>query len=721
MRRLCGLFCAVLLGAAGAFADSPDTPGSPPSAEPVRIGVDGQYRVGQWTPVRVPFDGPLQLETVDGDGVRVRYRDTADNPASSLSQWRYVIPGKAAAPLVVRSQEGTVQREARFADQPIAVDRRWVMILGDPIGVDQLGANELLNQEATVATTIVTDAADLPDHWLGYDSLDGLVISAGSAPLLDQISDASLEAILTWVERGGFVLVTFGENAVAAYREDSLVGRLLPYQKPPVTFQMEPSAIESFTNSQRKLEPFMAAVLPVEEGEAVLVGRLLDRRPLPFAMRYRRGLGNVVAIAADLDQAPFEGWEQRNDLLAGMAADLFPSSPPRSKPPRSSDIHYNDMAGQIRANLDRFANAGSLPFAILAALLILLFLYIGPIDFLLVNRWLKRPLLGWLTFPVMIAAVSLFLISWTLKGQYAQPQLNRLEIIDINGIQKTGRGFRWDVLYASQAAKFDVSLSVSDSFRSSISEEKLSGPFTAPFGYSGAPFGGIEIQLEDQRLPAYDVFLDWNGKRPAGSMSGLPLAPSSSKGFASWWDFDFTPDVGNRLARRNRAELIGALPNPLSVDILDGMLLDRDRVYTLPSRFRAGQTIERVEDLRPRLLRWLLTKRKKVGDLTSSEPWDQAEDSDLAKVAEVFGFYGIAGGESYTGLANDPLRQFDLSEILTDETVLLIGRLEEPSTTLKLTASAADGSSDSEASALPVSTGQAVSLVRILLPVQADR
>ncbi|MFG0263238.1 MAG: hypothetical protein ACF788_12670, partial [Novipirellula sp. JB048] len=87
-------------------ADNPETLRSPE----VMLGIEGLFRVGCWTGVRIAGDSPppTRVVTEDGDGVSVAYV-LVDEPAGSGqtsgtprgSAWNYVIPGSEAAPLVI--------------------------------------------------------------------------------------------------------------------------------------------------------------------------------------------------------------------------------------------------------------------------------------------------------------------------------------------------------------------------------------------------------------------------------------------------------------------------------------------------------------------------------------------------------------------------------------------------------------------------------------------
>ena len=64
----------------------------------------------------------------------------------------------------------------------------------------------------------------------------------------------------------------------------------------------------------------------------------------------------------------------------------------------------------MRATLDQFPIKSKFSFSLIAVILMLLVAAIGPLDYLLVNRLLGKPLLGWLSFPLMAIALSVLLV-----------------------------------------------------------------------------------------------------------------------------------------------------------------------------------------------------------------------------------------------------------------------------------------------------------------------
>ena len=578
-------------------------------SDTVTLGIEGHYRVGCWTGIRADVQF-TSVETRDGDGVQVDYRQPSRIDANN---WGYVIPGSEAAPILLRD-ENEIVASTRFptiaspsrGPAMIPLKTPWIVAFGDPLGVDQIGANPLLNRDPLIAVSMPQDAGGFPDSVLGYDGVDMMLIGGTSADQLRSLSERQQQAIADWITSGGRVFLTLGESAPELLQAAPRLLALLSLDEIATT-KIDPSAFETFTSSQTPLQSFVGTKLPKNKGRVLIMGRTSRRVSTPIAVDYIVGFGRVTVVAADLDDELFATWPERLDLITELTGTiLIPDQAEQGQKNRATA--YNDLAGQLRTTLDQFAIKRKFGFSLVSLILMALIAAIGPLDYLLINRVLGRPLLGWVSFPLMAIGLSVLLAvqarpvaqAGTSGGQANSTdslQCNRIEIFDIDAIQGIGRGFAVSYLYGHEAYRFDLDVAEDDSLRSisSGTEQML----TAPFGYPGESFGGIQIEIEDARLPVYEVPMDRAGTAPSNpirtSLKGLPLASRSSKGIATrCW---FTPKLTSEVSLQHRpgSELLqGELVNPLPLDLLDGMLIYRNWAYLLPTRFPSGGRIADV-------------------------------------------------------------------------------------------------------------------------------
>ncbi|WP_146521392.1 hypothetical protein [Stieleria varia] len=737
----------------------PENASPPPSN--VTVGIDGHYRVGRWTAVHVSgelaepaglaagedsSDQPLQVQTLDGDGIRVTYwspeikRDDADDAGG---RFVYVVPGSEAAPLTVL--RGAVRVETRFpqfgrpSKEPsmIPTEMPWVLALGDPLGIETIGANELLDRDPTVTVTIPSSARSLPDQSIGYDGVDWIVINRTGLPLLGDMSPTQQDALAEWIRLGGNVLLNLGGSLPQFQSTAPWLLDLLPLESDKVV-RVDPSAVETWTTSQSRLEVFDAATLPRGRGRVLLSGRTTRRIPVTIAAEYAVGLGRAIVMAADLDDAPFTQWPSRMDLIYKLVGNDFRL---KNESVRAGNrvTSYDDLAGQMRGALDQFDVKRSFGFSFLAIVLLALIAAIGPIDYFLVNRVLGKPLLGWLTFPLMAIGLSVVLITQAAPrhtnadsvdssdGQSTtsrdstqqQVSLNQVQIIDLNVVDQGGRAFTWSYLYSHDATRLRVLSGPSESLKKIT--RGIQWAQTAPFGHPGREFGGIQLAGENTLMPPYSVTPAFAAADSATKVDGLSLPPRGSKSIATRMSIrcEF-PESLEMLRRPGSDQLRGELINPFPFDLLDGMLVYQNSVYLLPKRLQAGSRIASIDSVRQKSFRRQLTRQQSFEqNQTETEIWAPGDFRSPQRIAEILMFYQVAGGQVYTGLTDDPLSMLDLSHALVEDQCLLVGRTEEP--LIETSAERVQTGGTDDVGPAVALTGETLSIIRLVVPVRVTR
>lgn len=714
----------------------------------IHFGIEGHYRVGAWTGIRYSGERPVTtLETRDGDGVQVRYEQSSP---MEINDWGYAIPGGEAVPLSLQSGDETVATY-RFpvSGSPsrgpamIPPDMHWIVVLGNPLGVDRIGANEFLNRDALIAVSNPSKASSLPDSVLGYDGVDMIMINAGSIDLLRSLSTEQRTAIKQWITGGGHLFLTLGESSLELLGAAPWLQSLMSIDEPKTTV-FDPSAIETYTSTQTPLASFTGIRLPKEGGKILIMGKTSRRVSIPVAADYNLGFGHITAIAADLENEMFAAWPERLDLMTQLTGKiLIPQKEKRTTGNR--DTAYNDLSGQLRATLDQFDIKRSFSFSLVSLILMALIAAIGPLDYLVINRFLGRPLLGWFSFPLITIALSLVLAYEarpnslpttrdTKPSSENTVRCNRIEIIDIDALAGVGRGFQASCIYSHEAALLDVHFEPSNTLRKVTTS--MDQALLSPFGYPGESYGGIQIAIEDARMPPYSIPLQSDSDRfrqdgrpiVAGvedrvdnnetghqqanaltsSILGLPLASRSSKSLATL--LRFKPKLANDsgMHRRRGSELLqGELVNPLPFDVLNGMLVYRNWAYLLPTRFPAGGRIARIDTLRQKNFRWRLSRQTALESSTETEEWDATAVDSPGRVSEMLMFHNAVGSTRYTGLQDEPLSSLDLSHVLSEDRCILMGEVGNELSTLAIT----DGVS-------PMTPeGKSLTMIRVVLPV----
>lgn len=754
-----GVWCLGM--ASSAFAQSSQaTAATAVSRSRVIVGINGHYRVGRNTTVRLDSEfanqlqeqsirrEQLRVETLDGDGVRVRYdtypiEDSAIDLSTDLA---YVVPGSEAAPLTIRKtdDQGGSQTLINTRFPTVGVPNRgpamippsmpWMVSIGDPLGIDEIGlSNVLVDKVARIAVSQIDRGELLPTHWWGYDGVDLVLINAAGLSVLEQLSDAQAEALTRWVKNGGRVIVCLGQSAKTLADAAPWLVEWLPLEQVEVT-RLDPAAFETFTSSQTPLEVFEGVRLPRREGRVLLTGRTTARVTAVLAAEYVVGFGRATVIAADLEQPQFAEWPERLTLITRIVGGLFDDPDRRGTAVESSTV-FHDLAGQMRGVLDQFPIKPGFSFAVASLLLMLLIAAVGPLDYLLINRVLGRPLLGWLSFPLIAIALSIVLVMQSAPqvqneseaeqdavGASTLLRANQVQFVDLDVIGGAGRGFAWSYLYSHEPVELDVSYFPPAGLAELRDQENapIDG-IVYPMGYPGREFGGVQLADENTVLPPYEIHSRLaDGDAPSGvraNVTGMTIASRSSKSIAAELSFKVDLQREVEVVRRPGSELLrGEFVNPLPVDLLDGMLIYTNRVYLLPTRVPAGGSVPSLSDVRQKNFRWRLTRKYSTEENSSeTTPWSAGDFTNSKRVAEMLMFHRAAGGELYTGLRHDALNRLDLSEILVDDRCILIGRTEEPLFDLVV-------QDKSQPDSTPLRPqGQNLSMIRVVLPVRSTR
>lgn len=689
--------------------------GQDTSRQDVRVGIRGVYRPGNWTAIRVvdPKSGATDTafveigaaETLDGDGTPVRYTQSPGETTDRDRTWAYAVPGTASAPLSIFGDASETDGDApliaksRFPATAIEPATPWVVVIGDPLGIETIGKNELLGRESSVATSIIESASELPDAIAGWEGVDLLVINQPGLAILGELSDRQVATIDAWVRTGGRLFVSLGKGGQTLLEKSPWLSRLVSVTADASPIRIDPAALETFTSSQSRLSQLDGIALPESGGRSLMVGRTASRQPTRLAIEHLVGLGRVVVTSFALQSPELQAWPQRLSLVTRLHQGLLDIDTEKRRDSRSiTSVPYNDLAGQLRAALDRFDSHSRVPFSIVSLILLTLAALVGPLDYLLINRVLGKPLLGWITFPLSVVAVAVLVVSLTGSRSVVATgstvdggglRANRIEIVDISAISQppVGRAMGLTHVSSPTAARVDLPINAAADWAAPVVGNIADVVMTRPYGYAGPTFGGISIVGEDRGMPRYPIQVSGISDRDAKSTlneiaaapSQLPIAPSGSKGFQSFWSF--TPTLGkiDGLSQRRGNDLLtGSITNPLAVDILDGAVIYGNWVYLLPTRFRAGQTIASIESLRQKNFRWHLTRREALENSSRLETWDVEMHADLSRLVEVLMFESSIGGRDYTGLSNRALGSMDLSYSLPLGHAILYGRFAEP-------------------------------------------
>ncbi len=395
-----------------------------------------------------------------------------------------------------------------------------------------------------VEVTAIEDWTLLPDHWVGYDAADLVVVTTATGDLFERLFSPAGErrraALLEWVRRGGRVVVCAGEKA-----------RLLPAAGewlPAVPKAAEPVRRTSrlalyWTARETSQTSTMAGNLsvrgagfPVANLELRRQGRALIPPPARqaddkdvIAAQAGFGLGRVTVIGFDLDRAPFTEFASRAEfwdwvLREGGAGRASVGSEGKPRPPASGPTDDEDeLAVALRTHVDTFDGVPVVSFGWVAVLIAFYLVLVGPVEFYVLRRVLGRPELTWLTLPIIVLTVCVlaYLSADAIKGR--ELRVNAVEVIDV--VSESGRvyGTGWYGVFSPRVDTYAVAVSPAEKWATAGADGD------PVIGWVGSPRGGRASLLRrryEVRTGPGDV---------ADALAGVPIPVWSTRAFAGNW------------------------------------------------------------------------------------------------------------------------------------------------------------------------------------------
>lgn len=694
----------------GLLFPSPALPQEPGAAAivAVRVGIEGFYKAGLWTPVVVtvragsqPLDGRITLTAPDGDGVPTAVRSQADEPCQvpageSREFELYVRFGRVRSELAVEfaTDSGPALRRVFTASDgkgedrfPAAVanSRPLVVVVGaEPAGVEDAYSLLRLPAKDQIVIVRVDDAARLPLRWYGYESVDTVVLTTSQLAPYRTLKSGSrqLASLGEWIEQGGKVLFCVGQQGAEVLAADAPLAGLAPGKLQRMATLPQTGALEAYAGSSM---PVPAASvrgrheLRVPQLTAVS-GRIEAREAdLPLVVRQARRLGVVVFLAADPERKPLSGWSDRG-MLVGKLLNLPAPAADIQESRAILQFGYSDLAGQLRSALDHFPHVRLDPkwtFWTVLGLALVFLILVGPGDYALLRGLIGRMGWTWLTFPLVVVAFgagAYALATWSHGRQSHANQINLLDVAPDGRV----RGTTWANLFNPQSERYDVSfLPRGLDGRTSPDASRI----TAWLGLPGNALGGMDAATVGpgawREGYEYSASLD--------TLQGMPMRVWSTKSLTARWNLDGQPRVASELADRDGLPE-GTVTNPLPFPLADCVLAYGRWAYELGT-LRPGQSAEIGPLAVRRELETLLTGRKlefSEGELPGSKkyrmdtrPLYDQSSTDPAYVLRAMLFYGAAGGRRYAGLANQYQGFVDLSGLLKTDRAILMARAPE--------------------------------------------
>jgi hypothetical protein len=721
-----GLFSAPAAGAAGAER--------PVSVESLRMGYiagaqGNLFKPGKWTPLWVQlrggparFSGVMEVVIPDDDGTPTVLRQAVDVQAGAIVPvTTYVRPGTDHPELVLRFFDLQGRRVAAVSgDQlvnldPMRPEETLLVVLGNARGVELIPKlpgfaveNDQAGSREINVARFDTLAASLPGRWIGYDAVEAIVLDTNDRDLMARLNASGGQALREWVRRGGHLVVAVGRDWLRV-RDSFLLAPddpMLPALPVGQERLSDLGALESYAGATKPLtRPGAPPVLVTRLDEVerrrgkVLIGAT---GTIPLVVRGPYGFGRVTVVALDVDQAPFDTWEDRALFwvkaldLRRQGVDESTMTPGVTPAGRLYQNNVSDLSTQLRKALEQFTGVTLIPFGWVAFFIFLYILLIGPGDYLFLKKVLKRMELTWITFPTIVVSVSVlaYYAAYAVKG--SELRINQVEIVDLDQPAGLVRGSTFLTLFSPQNRDYDISVVPLplDGDPAAAADAAGAGNGTFPprppagtevilswFGVPDPGFGGMGGNTQFRFTSGGYSY------EPAGAAEGLAgvrVPIWSTRSFIGRWfgAGPRAPMVESALSPASADRLNGTVTNRLDVPLEDAQLAFGQQVYSLGT-VAPGATV-RVELSQDRNLSGYL--KANMSRYLSEQPWN-AQDFRINRADLLIALMFHDSGATATRenpVASIPLHYLDLTGQLALERPMLFARINRPTTRLVL-------------------------------------
>jgi hypothetical protein len=681
-------FIVAMLAAVVVFSDASfaaDTT-SDVKIGPVECGFKNHFKVGYWTRIRIEVDGVpkgderVEITVGDNDGVPTTASapvTTATGGRGSASAVVYTKVGRIGSAIQIsllvgdrRIDEKTVRPDVRDKSNSAAVALPATSELIVSFGPSPFGVRDAFPNHDTdagqAARQIVelTRVANLPTDWFGYDAVDVFIISTGNGELCRELAanTPKYEALTRWVELGGrLVVLCGGEAAKELVAPGGPLIRFAPGKLAEVVRVPETGPLEHFAGATAPISIAPGAVLKAPRFTDVEGNIEVSASHLPIVVRSAFGLGEIAFVGLDLSQAPIAQWSGRAGFLQALLRPYLATTAPGDATQRLVTRGYNDLGGALRQQLGQsFVSVAPIGFAVVAGLAIMYIAFLGPLDYLLVNRWLRRPRVAWVTFPLIVlgfCGAAMSLGTWRNGG--AVSHANRLELVDVDTIAGRARGTLWTTIYSPTARKFDLSIKGPELGTNNMQRKDV---LLSWWGLPGTGIGGMQSGGIDLAI----VHSGYQYGAERRSLFGVPVLESSTKSLMSRWTSPVEKTIDAELTDRDGLA-VGSITNRTGLLLQNVRLLYGTWAYRLDD-LNPGKRLEVGEQLSPRKVKTIVT-RDAFGETGGPNGAGEGqlfvpEKASAKEIVSLMMFYEAAGGYGFARLPNHYQAYCDLSRLL---------------------------------------------------------
>jgi hypothetical protein len=420
-----------------------------------------------------------------------------------------------------------------------------------------------------------------------------------------------------------------------------------------------------------------------------------DKESLPLAVQAGCGLGHVILVGCDLDAPPFTAWKGQADFWHYLQSKIGPRIPAQNDEFQNigrSGMRMgmgmndsNELAAQLQNNLEKFGDITVISFGWVALFILIYIIIVGPLDYLFLKKVLKRLELTWITFPIVVLAVSAaaYFTAYYLKGN--DLKINKLDVVDIDLTPAVDPakppprvyGSSWFTLFSPRIQHYTIGLEAADGGWGG--GQQKDAPLIGWMGRPDDGWGGTG------RTGAQSLFRRTYEYAPeASGLTGVPIQVWATKSFAATWVVqppnDQAPIEANlKHPPADVTKVIGTVTNNLHTDLVDVVVFYRGDPYIqgrldagVPKRldFAGGKMGGKIKD-------WMNQSFTTVAR-PQGAPIDELQNWSRSSAIKAMLFTDLTEAIGNNRVGNTTLRHLDQSWRLKKDRdeVVLVGRVE---------------------------------------------
>jgi hypothetical protein len=500
-------------------------------------------------------------------------------------------------------------------------------------------------------------------------------------------------------------------NAEKWFTNPHLSG-LVPGSLKGVDAKSAPGPLESYLNSESRLEGLGSAMLQLSDVSIDLEGQSSSRTRYPLIARWTSGLGKVKFFAGELESQSIQNWAGRPLLLKLLVSEQW-----SAKPTVGNNV-AEDISVQLHGSLDRFPKLIIGNLTQMTAIVFALLIIVGPLDYFLVAKRWKSPRATWFTILLTAMGCCGLLVYLQKSWKPTSSTVNQTEVVDWDLVTNKSHGRVFAHMYGGKRGLYDIAWQPSEKSLFTLAKNRsgtgsdttvLSDCRIEWFGMPGKSIGGFQSTIgTDRMLPGYRIERNSTSKI---EIRGLAIPEAGTKALMSAWsaNLEDSPPSDLRTISGAMDLLTGTVVNPLPSDLLGSMLFYRGRFYTLPTRFVSGDSITLTISNVPKDIARRLQRRISVDGKDQGTPWKSGDLTDVKRIFEIMLFHKAAGAGAYTiGQENRYLSWLDQSDLLKTDRAILFGELENRQV---------DWTTSRNGTSSEIEIGTTVSFARVILPV----